>query len=193
MTEQTYTAFVGHERLVTAPLPDLLTQVRAHLEGGAARGPLLIFEDGSGRQTDFDLSGSVPEMLRREAPPALARPSLHPIPREAALLPRHWAWLDAQPGGASAALQQLMDAAGQRTPDAGRQQQAQAAADRFMHAMAGDLPDLEDASRALYRGDHARLEALTRAWPPDVRAHLLLLAAPLFPLEEGPPEGEARP
>jgi hypothetical protein len=53
-----------------------------------------------------------------------------------------------------------------------------------MWAMAGDLPGFEEASRALYAGDHDQLRALVRAWPPDVRRHLLALverAAPRGP------------
>jgi hypothetical protein len=45
-----------------------------------------------------------------------------------------------------------------------------------MWAMAGDLPGFEEASRALYAGDLPRLRKLVRAWPRDVRAHLLSLA-----------------
>jgi hypothetical protein len=45
-----------------------------------------------------------------------------------------------------------------------------------MWAIAGDFPDFEEASRALYAGDGTRLRRLTRGWPKDVRAHLLAVA-----------------
>ena len=38
-----------------------------------------------------------------------------------------------------------------------------------MSILAGDLPDFEEASRALFAGDLERLGALTSAWPADVR------------------------
>ncbi len=49
---------------------------------------------------------------------------------------------------------------------------ARDAASRFMTAMAGDRPGYEEASRALFAGDRARLAGLVRAWPRDVRTHL---------------------
>ena len=45
-----------------------------------------------------------------------------------------------------------------------------------MHALAGDLPDFEEAARALFAGDRARLEARVAGWPPDVRDHVVALA-----------------
>jgi uncharacterized protein len=58
-----------------------------------------------------------------------------------------------------------------------------------MWAMAGDLRGFEEASRALYAGDHARLRKLIRAWPGDVRAHLLALAEQAGRLEHPQPSG----
>jgi len=46
-----------------------------------------------------------------------------------------------------------------------------------MWSMAGDLPNYEEAARALHAGDQATLEELVSAWPADVRAHVLRLAA----------------
>jgi uncharacterized protein len=48
---------------------------------------------------------------------------------------------------------------------------------RFMHAMAGDRPGFEEASRALFAGQLERLQAEVASWPRDVRTHLLQLAA----------------
>ena len=44
-------------------------------------------------------------------PRGRGRPSLGVVPREVTLLPRHWEWLAAQPGGASVALRKLVEAA----------------------------------------------------------------------------------
>jgi hypothetical protein len=44
-----------------------------------------------------------------------------------------------------------------------------------MWTLAGNLPDFEEASRALYAKDDARMRRLTGDWPKDVRAHVLRL------------------
>ena len=95
--------------------------------------------------------------------------------REVSLLPRHWEWLEQQPNGISAAMRRLVDEARKREPDRARARLAREAAGRFMWAMAGDLPGFEEASRALYAGDPARLRKLVRAWPIDLRRHLARL------------------
>jgi hypothetical protein len=49
-----------------------------------------------------------------------------------------------------------------------------------MWSIAGDLPDFEEASRALFAGDRVRFEALIEAWPHDVLEYVKTLAAPSF-------------
>ncbi|MNT98104.1 hypothetical protein D3C72_2406100 [compost metagenome] len=46
-----------------------------------------------------------------------------------------------------------------------------------MGLMAGDQPNYEEVTRALYRGEGDRLPDLTEAWQPDLRNHLLRLAS----------------
>ena len=58
MSEPTYTTFVGQQRLVTAPLAETLTRTKQHLDQKGPHG-VLIFYDLSGRQVDFDFSGTV--------------------------------------------------------------------------------------------------------------------------------------
>ena len=69
---------------------------------------------------------------------------------------------------------------------------ARDAAGKFMMTMAGNLPGFEEASRALYASDRARLEELVAPWPPDISVTVLRLfdavtvsveAAP-YPVEE---------
>lgn len=84
------------------------------------------------------------------------------------LLPRHWDWLNAQRGGASAALRRLVDAARAADGGATAAEQAKAAAYRFLSAMAGDLPQFEEAARALFADDLVALRALTADWPADI-------------------------
>ena len=47
-----------------------------------------------------------------------------------------------------------------------------------MYAMAGDLPGFEEAARALYASEFARLDDLIQPWPDDIRSHVRLLLLP---------------
>src|SRR5689334_14081484 len=57
-------------------------------------------------------------------PRGRGRPKLGVVAREVTLLPRHWNWLATQPGGASAAVRRLVDAARQSHAEADRLRQA---------------------------------------------------------------------
>jgi hypothetical protein len=166
MTETTYTLFRGHDRLIGGSLEMLAAAAREALE----RDPnarLLAFEDHSGRLTDLD--------FRPVAPRKAGRPKLGVTPREVTLLPRHWEWLSAQPGGASVALRKLVEAA-MRDPVQARR----AALDnayRFVSAMAGDLAGFEEASRTLFNDDREGFLTNTQTWPSDVRNHALTMLA----------------
>ena len=168
----------------------MLTGVAECLRAGERR-TLLVFEDWSGRQVDFDLRGTAEEVVARaEAQGAQVagadpspearrgRPKLGVVSREVSLLPRHWEWLESQPNGISAAIRRLVDEARKREPEKERARLAVFAASRFMSAMAGDRQGFEEASRALFAGDRERFLGLVRPWPADVRAHLARLLAP---------------
>ena len=130
-------------------------------------GSVRVFEDDSGRATDLDLWDAA-KSAAPAAPRGRGRPKLGVTAREVTLLPRQWDWLARQPGGASATLRRLVEAARKdgAAPGAGRD-----AAYRFLTAMAGDRPGYEEAVRALYRGDLDRMQKLAAAWPPDIRAY----------------------
>lgn len=149
---------------------------------------LLIFEDGSGRQTDFDLRGATPPPAAN-APQAPAqgrgkgRPKLGVVSREVTLLPRHWEWLASQPGGASAALRRLVDKA---RGDSGSDDVVRAAQTRCytaISALAGNLPGFEEAVRSLYARDLAAFEHNCQQWPEDIRSYALRLSSGAFPAE----------
>ncbi len=166
ITNPHYTAFEDERLLASGTASEVALAARQ------AMGRVLIFEDETGRQTDFDLRGTEAEIAGR----APGRPKLGVVAREVTLLPRHWDWLATQPGGASAALRRLVDEARNRpNPRA-----AQQAADRFMMAMLGNQPGYEEASRALYAGNAQRFTELTEPWPTDLRNHARKLAAGAF-------------
>ena len=168
----THTAFLGHRRIASGSLADI---ARAVLAAGPDAMPL-VFDDATGAVVDIDTRGSEADVIARltQPPRGRGRPSLGVQPREVTLLPRQWDWLAQQPGGASAALRRLVDAA-RRSPEA-EARAAREAAYRFMAAIAGDLPGYEEALRALFAGDAAALAARMAVWPPDVRDHALKLA-----------------
>lgn len=199
----TCTLFAGHRRLAEGDLVTVALAARAALERGE-RAALLAFEDATAGQAELDLRGSAAEVKARHAarlaqPAAAAaggaapagaspgeprgpgRPRLGVVSREVTLLPRHWEWLAAQPGGASVALRRLVEEARRLGGGRDRVRRAQEVAYRLMTSLAGDLPGYEEATRALFAGQGERFEALTAAWPHDVAAYARRLAAGAFP------------
>lgn len=146
----------------------------------------VIFDDSTGKRTDVDLRGTTEEVLGRLRPQALpekrsgpGRPKLGVVSREVSLLPRHWDWLNAQPGGASPALRRLVEMASKQNQAQDLLRQQRDAAHAFMWALGADLAGFEEAARALYAGDYAQVGAIAtaQAWPEDMRGHLLRLVA----------------
>ncbi len=199
-----HTAFAGHERIATGPLAEVARRTKERLEDGEER-LVLIFDDETGRPVDVDFRGTPAEVAARvERAGGMApvttkeggkrrtgpgRPRLGVVSREVSLLPRHWEWLGRQPGSTSATLRKLVEAARRESARDDRARQVRDAAYRFMHALGGDLLGFEEASRALFRGDVAGVEAEVAGWPADVRDHLLRMLRPLahdLPAEAGP-------
>ena len=182
---ETFTAFDGQRRLASGPLAEVALAVKAATRPVSS--PIAIFSDATGRPIDLDLRGSNADVLARlgAAGPAEAasseprgrgRPKLGVVAREVTLLPRHWEWLSAQPGGASVALRKLVDAARRNNGEADRSRAARDAAYHFMSAIAGNLKNFEEASRALFADDRRRFTSLIAAWPADIRDHVVKLA-----------------
>lgn len=104
------------------------------------------------------------------------RPKLGVVAREVTLLPRHWAWLSSQPGGASVALRKLVEQARKDSQSQDERRLSQEASYRFMSAMAGSLEGFEEAARALFASERERFDALLAPWPQDIQTHLQHLA-----------------
>jgi uncharacterized protein len=187
-----FTAFLGDQRLVTGPLAEVARAIKTTTKPTGSE-PILIFDDASGRPIDVDLRGTDEEVLARlppsttksdaaatepstSEPRGRGRPRLGVVAREVTLLPRHWDWLAAQPGGASVALRKLVDEARRTSGDCDRHRAARDAAYHFMSAMAGDLKGFEEASRALFADDRRRFSELIATWPTDIRDHIVGLA-----------------
>lgn len=180
---QSCTAFDGHRLIASGPLREVAFATKHAIDAGA-KGPVLVFDDQTSLPVEIDFRGSADEVLSRlglaqaaaeAAPRGPGRPRLGVVAREVTLLPRHWEWLAAQSGGASATLRRLVEEA--RRSEQDRARLAGEALDRFMQAMAGDLPHYEEASRAYWRGERDRFGQLIETWPADVRDHARRLAA----------------
>ncbi|MBD7939893.1 DUF2239 family protein [Brevundimonas sp. Sa3CVA3] len=178
------TAFDGHTMIAAGPLAQVAAAMKAAHDAGRA---VLVFRDEDARPIDLDLRGDLPTVLARlpqEQPQpepekrGPGRPRLGVTAREVTLLPRHWDWLASQPGGASVALRKLVEAALREAEGPDRMRRSREAAYRFMTAVAGDLPDYEEAVRMLFAGDWTAFDAHTEAWPVDVRDYARRLAEP---------------
>jgi uncharacterized protein len=193
------TAFNGYRRIASGPLPEVALAAKNAIESGD-NGSVFIYDDVSGGMIDVDTRGTAEEVVARleqSAEPAAwpscgpspgeihetdgelrgrGRPKLGVIAREVTLLPRHWDWLNTQPGGASVALRKLVEEARRTSGDKDRTRAAQEAAYRFMSAIAGNLPGFEEAARALFAYDRRRFSDLVAPWPEDVRDHAIKLA-----------------
>jgi hypothetical protein len=195
------TAFDGYRMLSSGLLGEVAVAVKRAGERGA-KGPVLVFDDATGAVVDLDLRGTKAEIIERlsqrgVSKPGIAaspddsdgregaargrgRPKLGVVAREVTLLPRHWEWLAAQPGGASVVLRRLVEEA--RRTDAGsgagpgKARTMREAAYKFMSAVAGDFAGFEEATRALFAGRNDDLEQHMASWPEDVRGYALKLA-----------------
>ena len=170
-----FTAFAGFTLIVTGNLPTVLIRVREFLEH-EKQAQVFIFDDQTGKQVDFNLRGTLEEVLARVSPPAPkkgpGRPSLGVVCREVSLLPRHWEWLESQPSKASGTLRRLVESAMKSESREDRSRRRLEAAGRFMWSMAGNFEGFEEASRALYAGNRAGFAERIASWPADIRQHL---------------------
>lgn len=195
------TAFSGNRLVLSGPLIEVALTARDTVERWDWNA-VILFDDATGSVVDLDLEGSKPEFLVRlceqanravmMAPPCNAhgsslpdagdktprgrgRPKLGVVSREVTLLPRHWEWLAAQPGGASVMLRRLVEQA----CETDRQQSSvtgKDAAYRFISTIAKDRPNFNEAASALLSGNREMFEQELFSWPVDLRAYALKLA-----------------
>ena len=190
------TAFEGFRRIASGKLAEVALQTKEVLDR-TDHVPVLIFDDTTGEQIEVDFRGTAEDVRRRlqetastdapdrEAPRGPGRPKLGVVGREVTLLPRHWDWLNSQPGGASVALRKLVEEARRASAGKDRVRRSQEAAYKFMAALAGNLPGFEEATRALFAGIRERFDEQVASWPTDVRDHAKKLAADAFQGEVG--------
>ena len=189
----TCSAFLGVCCIAAGDLHAVATAVKRRIDEGELN-HIFIFDDMTSEPVEIDFRGSLKAVLSR-LPQSIVqesdveseavartpgRPKLGVTAREVTLLPRHWAWLAAQSGGASVALRKLVEEASRANESKDRVKRAQEATYRFMSAMAGNLPSYEEAVRALFAGQPEQFGAITETWPVDVRDHARMLALRAF-------------
>src|SRR5215471_10778368 len=189
-----YMAFEGSCCIASGDLRQVALKAKAAWDR-KGRAPVLIFDDVTSELIEVDFRGTADDVVRklsarsgesaerpeRETPRGPGRPKLGVVAREVTLLPRHWDWLNSQPGGASVALRKLVEEARRANDGADRVRIARESAYRFLSAMAGNEPGFEEATRALFAGNRQRFEEHIRAWPVAVRDHAKKLAAVAIP------------
>lgn len=192
-SKSTYTAFEGDKLVCKGDLPDVILRLKRRM-GKAENSAVLIFSDATGNTMDFNFQGTEKDVLKRleifsgddapdipvAEPAGPGRPRLGVVSREVSLLPRQWEWLASQSGGASAILRRLVDEERKRSIGGDTVKKHQERTYKFISVMAGDMKGYEDALRALYRKDQKSFNLHTGEWSPDVKAHALRLAKPVF-------------
>jgi len=179
-------AFEGARRIAVGELAEVALKAKAAADRGEQ---VLIFDDSTSEAIEVDFRGTAEDVLQRltradgpqaasvpDTPRGPGRPKLGVVAREVTLLPRHWEWLNVQPGGASVALRKLVEDARRQNGGKDRVRHAREVAYRFMSAMAGNLPNFEEATRALFAGDEPRFATMVEKWPKDIREHAERLA-----------------
>lgn len=186
-----YTAFEHFDKLVSGSLEHVVLAVKKRYKDHR-QSQILIFSDSTGKQMDFDLSGTDKETLDRlkiysaiesntTTTAGVGRPKLGVVAREISLLPIHWEWLNNQPGGASSSIRRLIDEKIKSvSSDKNKIKNAQEITYKFLSAIAGDLPNFEEAIRFLYRKDKDKFAQNISSWPKDIRDHALMLSSEVF-------------
>jgi hypothetical protein len=211
-----FVAFEDSRSLARGSMTAVALEVKAAMDARPlAR--FMVFNASTSDIMDFDHRGTPEEVLARlaalastpppdfdpsegqigpgEAKPLVpngpGRPKLGVVAREVTLLPRHWAWLSSQPGGASVAIRKLVEQARRESLDTDLRRMSQEAAYKFMSAMAGSLEGFEEAARALFAVDPVRFDALISSWPQDIQMHLHQLAQAALASAEKQPQLES--
>lgn len=182
-----YTAFDGFKVIAQGNLEEVALLLKRKIRDQKALSAL-IFSDLTGRQIDLDLSGTEKQVIDRlkvyssqepQANTGAGRPKLGVIPREISLLPHHWEWLINQDGGSSAVIRNLIDEKiKNRSSD--KIKASQERTYKFLSAIAGNLPNFEEATRYLYRKDKKKFTELISSWPKDIVKHSMALASGVF-------------
>ena len=187
-------AFIGPQCIASGDLKEVVRQTKISIDKGHN---VLIFDDVTSEPIEIDFRGTIEQVLKKISPKEAGnplpetvekrkpgRPKLGVVPREVTLLPRHWDWLNKQPGGASVALRKLVEEARKSHAGADQIRENQESVYRFMTAMAGNFPNYEEALRDFYRKKYDHFFELIRPWPIDIFNHIKVLVDRVIKIEE---------
>lgn len=185
------TAFCGVKKIARGSILEVALSAKKFLSEDP-QAQILVFDDES-KIVELDLRGSLADVKERMALASTSRveefveevssrgrgrPKLGVVSREVTLLPRHWDWLNEQPGGASVVLRKLVEKA--RLSDQSSPRHAREICYKFMSAMGGNLPAFEEASRALFAGNKEKFFLCVGEWPHDLVQHLTMISSDAF-------------
>ena len=192
------TAFIENQCVASGNLLKVARKAKKIIDQDG-QASVLIFDDVTGELVEVDFRDNIEEVLERLEKPTAegasanasldpdqrsqrgpGRPKLGVVSREVTLLPRHWDWLNSQPGSASVALRKLIEEARRVNSNRDKVRHSQEVAYRFMSAMAGNFPGFEETTRALFAGDFKNFHSLMALWPNDIRDYALKLAEAAF-------------
>lgn len=195
---QQASAFIGTKILKTGPLIEVVLAMKEEVAKDKFA-HILCFLDETGAMVDFDLSGTNEQVIAKllanntqetkeeqkaetTNAPKSGRPKLGVTAKEVTLLPRHWEWLAAQRGGASATLRRLVELAAKDSISIETRKSAQNATYRFLQNIAGDFENYEEVLRAIFADDFEKMRKLMQNWPQDIQNY----AQKLFALSTEP-------
>ena len=195
------TAFQGERCIGSGQVDRIVRQVVSTIDGDDY-GSLMIFNDANGEPIEIDYRGSADDILARLSAyleksgdsqdhdteitikkPGPGRPKLGVVAREVTLLPRHWDWLNRQPGGASVTLRKLVEQARKAYRKKDTARLAREAAYRFITIMAGNRSGFEETSRALFSGNREQYKKHMASWPEGIQQYAGKLAEPSFQVQ----------
>ncbi len=196
--QKSCTAFENNHCIASGNLLKVAKKVK-EIIGSDEQSPILIFDDLTSEIIEVDFRGTEEDVLKRLEEPTSkigsatalpntdqspqrgpGRPKLGVVSREVTLLPRHWDWLNSQPGGASVALRKLVEEARRVNSNRDKVRLSQEVTYRFISAIAGNLPGFEESTRALFAGAPERFNNLMASWPVDIQDHARKLAKTAF-------------
>ena len=177
-SERSFTAFADTKKIISGAWHEVIDKIKSDSKKNA-EATVLIFDNLSGEQMDQDLRyDSVADEAPKKSGPG--RPRLGVVSKEVTLLPQQWEWLASQSGGASVTLRKLVEEAKKKNQGRDQVRRLQESTHRFMTVMAGNLPQFEEALRALYGRDKIKFEKITKLWPKDIREHTHLMTQSLW-------------
>ncbi|HEK2896530.1 DUF2239 family protein [Proteus terrae] len=189
----TLTAFCQQQRIAQGELEQLIIKIKSL---PSTNEPIFVFNDKTGARLEFNFDTAIPNIIETSLKvyPELngeqadiaeettvtnksrGRPKLGVTAKEITLLPRQWAWLATQPGGASATIRRLVDEAKKLSMADDLKRNRLTSAYKFLNEVAGNLPDYEASLRALFADDQTLFLNITKDWPNDIQQYANQLA-----------------